>query len=63
MPLLYLLAPTKVTESVAEGEDKEADGHEEKSVTKSIVKEEVETAELKVETPELKVTTVLLLLT
>ncbi|KAM8751896.1 formin-binding protein 4 [Acanthopagrus schlegelii] len=47
-------APAKVTESVAEGEDKEADGHEEKSVTKSIVKEEVETAELKVETPELK---------
>lgn len=62
MPLLCLVAPAKVTESVAEGEDKETDSHEEKSGTKPIVKEEVETAELKVETPELKVTIVLLLL-
>ncbi|TMS05285.1 Formin-binding protein 4 [Larimichthys crocea] len=41
-----------VVESVAEGEDKEADSSEEK--TKPAVKEEVEAPELKVETPELK---------
>ena len=62
MPLLCLLAHSKVLESVAEGEDKETDNSEEKAATKPPVKEEVETAELKVETPELKVTTVLPLL-
>ncbi|XP_078113713.1 formin-binding protein 4 isoform X1 [Sander vitreus] len=45
---------SKVLESVAEGEDKETDSSEEKTVTKPPVKEEVETPELKVETPELK---------
>uniref|UniRef100_A0A8C9X5R4 Formin binding protein 4 n=1 Tax=Sander lucioperca TaxID=283035 RepID=A0A8C9X5R4_SANLU len=45
--------------SVAEGDDKETDSSEEKTVTKPPVKEEVETPELKVETPELKVTTAL----
>ncbi|XP_059190949.1 formin-binding protein 4 isoform X2 [Centropristis striata] len=44
----------KVLESVAEGEDKETDSSEEKTVPKPPVKEEVETSELKVETPELK---------
>ncbi|XP_074490230.1 formin-binding protein 4 [Sebastes fasciatus] len=44
----------KVLEGVAEGEDKETDNPEEKTVTKPVVKEEVETPELKVETPELK---------
>ncbi|KAM9352142.1 formin-binding protein 4 [Symphorus nematophorus] len=47
-------APSKVLESVAEGEDKETDISEDKTVSKPPVKEEVETPELKVETPELK---------
>nr|XP_033490002.1 formin-binding protein 4 isoform X1 [Epinephelus lanceolatus] len=47
-------APSKVLESVAEGEDKEMDDSEEKAVTKPPGKEDIETAELKVETPELK---------
>lgn len=47
-------APPKVPESVAEGEDKEADTSEEKTASKAPVKEEVDSAELKVETPELK---------
>lgn len=59
MPLLCLVALSKVLESVAEGDDKETDSSEEKTVTKPPVKEEVETPELKVETPELKVTTAL----
>ena len=41
---------------MAEGEDKEADSSEDKTVSKPPVKEEAETPELKVETPELKVT-------
>ncbi|XP_028440505.1 formin-binding protein 4 isoform X1 [Perca flavescens] len=45
---------SKVLESVVEGEDKETDSSEEKTVTKPAVKEEAETPELKVETPELK---------
>lgn len=44
-------AQSKVPESVAEGEDKEADSSE---GTKPAVKEELEASELKVETPELK---------
>ncbi|XP_070763842.1 formin-binding protein 4 isoform X2 [Enoplosus armatus] len=48
-------ALTKVLESVAEGEDKETDHSEEKTVPKPPVKEEMETPELKVETPELKI--------
>nr|XP_020469405.1 formin-binding protein 4 isoform X2 [Monopterus albus] len=43
---------SKVLESVAEGEDKEMDDSEEKTVLK---REDVETPELKVETPELKI--------
>lgn len=42
------VAPSKVLESVAEGEDKETDSSEEKTVSKAVVKEEVETPELKV---------------
>ncbi|XP_068578872.1 formin-binding protein 4-like isoform X1 [Cebidichthys violaceus] len=45
---------SKVQESVKEGEDKETDNSEEKTVTNPPVKEEVETPELKVETPELR---------
>ncbi|XP_018519625.1 formin-binding protein 4 isoform X1 [Lates calcarifer] len=45
---------SKVLETVAEGEDKETDNSEEKTVSKPQVKEEQETPELKVETPELK---------
>uniref|UniRef100_G3PJV4 WW domain-containing protein n=1 Tax=Gasterosteus aculeatus aculeatus TaxID=481459 RepID=G3PJV4_GASAC len=41
-------------ESAKEVEDKETDGSEEKALTIPLVKEEVETPELKVETPELK---------
>lgn len=59
MPPLCTVAPSKVLESVAEGEDKEMDDSEEKAVTKPPGKEDIETAELKVETPELKVTTML----
>nr|XP_046249219.1 formin-binding protein 4 isoform X2 [Scatophagus argus] len=47
-------APSQVPESIAEEEDKETDGNEEKAVSKPMVKEESETPELKVETPELK---------
>ncbi|XP_071360170.1 formin-binding protein 4 isoform X2 [Trachinotus anak] len=47
-------APPKVPENVAEGEEKETDNAEEKTVPKPSVKEELETSELKVETPELK---------
>lgn len=46
-----------------EGEDKETDNSEDKTLVKPPVKEEVETSELKVETPELKVSVVLLLVT
>lgn len=63
MPFLCPVVLPKVPESVAEGEDKETDNSEEKTVVKPLGKEEVETPELKVETPELKVTTMLLLLT
>lgn len=56
------IAPSKVLENVAEGEEKETDNAEEKSLSKTSVKEE-DTTELKVETPELKVTAMLLLLT
>ncbi|XP_054475577.1 formin-binding protein 4 isoform X1 [Anoplopoma fimbria] len=45
---------SKVIESVKEGEDKETDNSEEKSVVNPPVKEETESPELKVETPELK---------
>ena len=45
----------KVLESVAEEEDKEKDSLEEKTVSKPLGKEEVETPEQKEETPELKV--------
>lgn len=55
MTLLYHVATPKVQESVVEGEDKEKDGCDEKTASKPLVKEEVETSELKVETPELKV--------
>lgn len=55
MTLLCPLATPKVQESVVEGEDKEKDGYDEKAASKPLVKEEVETPELKVETPELKV--------
>ncbi|XP_041794787.1 formin-binding protein 4 isoform X2 [Chelmon rostratus] len=41
------MAPSKVLESVAEGEDKETDSSDEKTVSKLPVKEEVETPELK----------------
>ncbi|XP_022610038.1 formin-binding protein 4 isoform X1 [Seriola dumerili] len=47
-------APSKVLENVAEGDEKETDNAEEKTVPKPPVKEELETSELKVETPELK---------
>ncbi|XP_051237384.1 formin-binding protein 4 isoform X1 [Dicentrarchus labrax] len=40
-------APAKVLESVVEGEDKETDSSEEKTLSKPPVKEEVETPELK----------------
>lgn len=57
------VALSKTLESVAEGEDKETDDSEEKTLVKPPVKEDLETPELKVETPELKVSEVLLLLT
>lgn len=57
------IAPSKIVEGVAEGEDKETDDSEEKTVVKPPGKEEAETPELKVETPELKVSTVFILLT
>ncbi|XP_051237385.1 formin-binding protein 4 isoform X2 [Dicentrarchus labrax] len=41
-------APAKVLESVVEGEDKETDSSEEKTLSKPPVKEEVETPELKI---------------
>ncbi|XP_070827585.1 formin-binding protein 4 isoform X2 [Chaetodon trifascialis] len=41
------MAPSKVLESVAEGEDKETDSSDEKTVPKPPVKEEVETPELR----------------
>lgn len=63
VPLLCPVALSKVLETVAEGEDKETDNSEEKTVSKPQVKEEQETPELKVETPELKVTIMLLLTT
>ncbi|XP_026221311.1 formin-binding protein 4 isoform X1 [Anabas testudineus] len=47
-------ALSKTLESVAEGEDKETDDSEEKTLVKPPVKEDLETPELKVETPELK---------
>ncbi|XP_029289496.1 formin-binding protein 4 isoform X2 [Cottoperca gobio] len=47
-------AIAKVLESVADGEDKETDSSEEKTISKLPVKEEVESPEPKVETPELK---------
>ncbi|XP_044047855.1 formin-binding protein 4 isoform X2 [Siniperca chuatsi] len=48
-------ALSKVLETAAEGEDKETDDSEDKTVSKPPVKEEVEAPELKVETPELKI--------
>lgn len=50
MPFFCPVAPSKVLESVAEGEDKETDSSDEKTVSKLPVKEEVETPELKVKT-------------
>ncbi len=50
VPLLCFVAPSKVLDAVAEGEDKETDGSEEKTISKPSVKEEVETPELKVKT-------------
>ncbi|KAM7003273.1 LOW QUALITY PROTEIN: formin-binding protein 4 [Tautogolabrus adspersus] len=47
-------ALSKVLDSVAEVEDKEADDSEEKTGSKPSAKEELETPELKVETPELR---------
>uniref|UniRef100_A0A3P8SUU9 Formin binding protein 4 n=1 Tax=Amphiprion percula TaxID=161767 RepID=A0A3P8SUU9_AMPPE len=44
----------KVLESVEDGENKEADSSEDKTVSQPPAKEDGETAELKVETPELK---------
>lgn len=48
--LLSLSALPMVLESVAEGEDKDIDSSEEKTVAKPPAKEEVETPELKVTT-------------
>ncbi|XP_068169670.1 formin-binding protein 4 [Antennarius striatus] len=48
------MASSKVLETVVEGEDKEIEDNEEKTVSKPPVIEQVETPELKVETPELK---------
>lgn len=46
------LANSKTTETIGEGE---IESSEEKTVSKPVVKEEVEMADVKVETPELKV--------
>lgn len=50
---MCLVAPSKVLESVIEGEDKETDSSEEKTLSKPLIKEEVETPELKVKTTSL----------
>ena len=55
LAFLCRLVTPKVLESVAEEEDKEKDSLEEKTVSKPLGKEEVETPEQKEETPELKV--------
>lgn len=52
MTLTCLLAPSKVLESVEEGEEKEKTSSDES--TKALTKEE-ETTDLRIETPELKV--------
>lgn len=49
---LVFLANSKTAETIGEGE---VESSEEKTVSKPVVKEEVEMAEVKVETPELKV--------
>lgn len=48
----HFLANSKTSETIGEGE---VESSEEKTVSKPVVKEEVEMAEVKVETPELKV--------
>lgn len=51
--MTIFVAISKTSESIGEGENNE--NPEEKTVSKPVVKEEVETSDVKVETPELKV--------